>query len=474
MIDVFGTLGPSCSDEKILEAMFREGMTGIRINLSHVMLRDCKEQIETIKRAAAKVGIDAKILIDMQGPELRIGEIKKPISLNEGQDVKLGSGGIPIEPIILESIKNGMDILLDDGKILVNVKEVTDNYAVAVVKRGGVLSSKKSILLVGTTINMPAMTEKDIENISIAQELGITGVMQPFVRSRDDLMDVRYTLENCGGKNIKIYAKIENMDGVKSLESFMDACDEIVIARGDLGNCMSLWELPRIQKQISHICNNYKKPFMVVTQMLSSMEHSKVPTRAEVSDIYNAALDGAKSLMVTGETAAGEYPVEVIRYLRNTMAECHTRIIDENISLVPYYRNDEVSLHWYQDPDVCKQVDNIDCVYDLNRLHAMYDYLDAHGNCYYINYDGTLVGDVSLCDNGELAIVICKEYQNQHIGRQCIANMIELAREKGMEKVKAKIYSFNTQSLRMAQSLGFQKVAGEWYEYEFVIKGEAG
>lgn len=470
MIDVFGTLGPGCTDEKIIEAMFLEGMTGMRINLSHVMLRDCIDQIDIIKRAAAKSGIEPKILIDMEGPELRIGEINKPLTLKEGKEIKLGKGGIPIQPIILQNINAGMDILLDDGKILVNVREVTDKYAVVSVKRGGVLTSRKSILLVGTKINMPAMTENDIENISIASQCGVTGIMQPFVRDRDDLMEVKHALERCGGKNIKIYAKIENMDGVNAIESFMDACDEIVIARGDLGNCMPLWELPKIQKHISHICNTYKKPFMVVTQMLSSMEHNKVPTRAEVSDIYNAAMDGAKSVMVTGETAVGDYPVEVISYLRKTINECHTRKIDESISLIPYYRNDEVSLPWYQDPDVCKQVDNIDFVYDLTRLHAMYDYLDAHGSCYYIRYDGILVGDVSLCDNGELAIVICKEFQNRHIGRKCIMNMIELAREKGMEKVKAKIYSFNTQSLRMVQALGFTKVAGEWYEYEFVIK----
>lgn len=470
MIDVFGTLGPSCSDEKILEEMFREGMTGIRINLSHVMLRECREQIDAIKRAAAKNGIAPKILIDMQGPELRIGELKKSISLTEGENIKLGKEGIPIEQIILDNIKPGMDILLDDGKILVNVSEINDKYAVVNVKRGGTLASKKSILLVGTTINKPALTENDLENISIAHEYGVTGVMQPFVRSRDDLMEVRHALENCGSKDIKIYAKIENLDGVKALESFMDACDEIVIARGDLGNSMPLWELPRIQKHISNICDTYKKPFMVVTQMLASMEHSKVPTRAEVSDIYNAAMDGARSVMVTGETAVGENPVEVIAYLRKTAAECHRRIVDESISLIPYYRNDEVSLPWYQNPDVCKQIDNIDFVYDLNRLHNMYDYLDAHGSCYYISYDGILIGDVSLCDNGELAIVICKEYQNRHIGRKCILNMIELAKEKGMEKVRAKIYSFNLQSLSMVQSIGFEKVAGEWYEYEFVIK----
>ena len=142
------------------------------------------------------------------------------------------------------------------------------------------------------------------------------------------------------------------------------------------------------------------------------------------------------------------------------------RIIDDEIKLVPYYRNDEVSLAWYQDLDVCKQVDNRDEPYDLELLHAMYDYLSSRGDCYYIEYKGTLVGDVSLRDSTELAIVVCKEYQNRHIGRRCIADMIALAREKGMEKVKAEIYSFNTQSRAMFEAAGFKQVEEEWYEYE--------
>ena len=141
------------------------------------------------------------------------------------------------------------------------------------------------------------------------------------------------------------------------------------------------------------------------------------------------------------------------------------RIIDDEIKLVPYYRNDEVSLAWYQDLDVCKQVDNRDEPYDMELLHSMYDYLCAHGDCYYIEYKGTLVGDVSLRDSTELAIVVCKEYQNRHIGRRCIADMIALAREKGMEKVKAEIYSFNTQSHAMFMAAGFKQVDKEWYEY---------
>ena len=141
------------------------------------------------------------------------------------------------------------------------------------------------------------------------------------------------------------------------------------------------------------------------------------------------------------------------------------RKIDDDIELIPYYRNDDESFPWYQDTDVCKQVDNIDHVYDIDTLHAMYDFLSSHGNCYYIKYQGRLVGDVSLRDNAELAIVVCKEYQNRNIGKRCILEMIELAREKGMDKVRANIYSFNAQSQRMFKSVGFIRTDDEWFEY---------
>lgn len=141
------------------------------------------------------------------------------------------------------------------------------------------------------------------------------------------------------------------------------------------------------------------------------------------------------------------------------------RIIDSEIRLIPYYRNDAASFPWYQDSDVCKQVDNRDTPYDLELLHRMYDYLNAHGNCYYIEYRGVLAGDVTLGDNAEISIVVCKEYQNRHIGRRCVTDMLKLAGEKGMKKVKANIYSFNEQSRRMFQSVGFVKTDDEWYEY---------
>ena len=141
------------------------------------------------------------------------------------------------------------------------------------------------------------------------------------------------------------------------------------------------------------------------------------------------------------------------------------RTVDKEIRLVPYYRNDAVSLPWYQDPDVCKQVDNRDTPYDVELLHRMYDYLSTHGDCYYIEYKGTLVGDISLRDDGEIAIVVCKQFQNRHIGRRCVLAMLQLAKAKGMDRVKANIYSFNKQSQRMFLSVGFTKTDTEWYEY---------
>lgn len=142
------------------------------------------------------------------------------------------------------------------------------------------------------------------------------------------------------------------------------------------------------------------------------------------------------------------------------------RVIDEEIRLIPYYRNDDVSLLWYQDPGVCRQVDNRAEPYDLTTLHNMYDYLCAQGECYYVEYKGILVGDVSLRDNSEVAIVICKEYQNRHIGRRCVSEMIKLAGEKKMDAMIANIYSFNTQSRKMFESLGFYKTDSEWYRFD--------
>nr|WP_292202659.1 pyruvate kinase [Butyrivibrio sp.] len=329
MIDIFGTLGPACDSEAVLSEMFSNGMTGIRVNLSHVMLSDCAASIDRVKRAAKENGVSPKILIDMQGPELRIGRFEGKMDFKAGETIELGGDGIPLDAALVKELTAGDEVLLDDGKIFGEISFAGEQSAKLRIIRGGELTQRKSILVKGKDLRLSAITSDDMENLKLARDLGIIGIMQPFVRSREDLMEVRDALDVCGCTGLRIYAKIENMEGVKNIGSFIDLCDEVIIARGDLGNSMDLWKLPRVQKEIAGICNEAKKPFMVVTQMLASMEKSEVPTRAEVSDIFNAVLDGASSVMVTGETAIGVNPAEVIKYLSNTAREAEKYIGEE-------------------------------------------------------------------------------------------------------------------------------------------------
>ena len=321
MPKIYGTLGPRCCDVETLRAMFDAGMTGVRLNLSHITLHDAAQEIENLHHAAGLCGTAADLLIDMQGPELRIGALESPLTLEEGQDITLGAGGIPVPDLVLPCLTPGQELLLDDGKLLLEVLDCETRSVRARVLRGGSLTSRKSLALPGCSLHPPTLTEMDMENLSLAKGYGVTGVMQPFVRNRADLEAVRAALNRFGGKDIRLFAKVENQEGIRNLDELIPVCDEIVIARGDLGNAMPLWELPRVQKEISHRCREAGRDFMVVTQMLYTMEHNAVPTRAEVSDIFNAVCDGAASVMVTGETAVGDYPVEAIRYLARTAEE---------------------------------------------------------------------------------------------------------------------------------------------------------
>lgn len=322
-VRIYGTLGPACADAETLKAMFREGMDGIRLNLSHTTLDEAAGLIRICHSAARECGVSPELLIDMQGPELRIGNMSKPLELIAGERVEMND--IPFPEAVtdaLEEVSFGQEILLDDGKILLQTEDSEDDRNMRLyVVRGGLLQSRKSIALPGILIHTPAMTERDREQIRMAKELGVTAVMQPFVRSREDLMEVRGVLNESGCEDIKLLAKIENTEGISRLGELIPHCDEIVIARGDLGNAMALWELPAAQKRIASLCREAGRNFMVVTQMLDSMTHRQVPTRAEVSDIFNAVLDGAASVMVTGETAAGDYPDLAIRYLTRTVRE---------------------------------------------------------------------------------------------------------------------------------------------------------
>ena len=315
MMEVYGTFGPACADLPILTEMFRQGMCGMRLNLSHRSLSQSEDWLELARLAASACGVAPQILMDLQGPELRVGSDGLPVELAEGETLPLERLSLPVA--LAERLSPGQPLLLDDGKLQVTVED----GGMFRVLRGGTLQPRKSVAAPGLTIQMPALTAEDHENLRLAAQMGVTGVMQSFVRGREDLLELRAALHQYDAEHIRIFAKVENQQGMQTLLDWIDLADCVVIARGDLGNAMPLWQLPMAQKIIAELCCAKGKPFMVVTQMLASMEERAVPTRAEVSDIFNAVLDGADALMLTGETAAGKYPAEAMTYLCNTARE---------------------------------------------------------------------------------------------------------------------------------------------------------
>ena len=248
-MEYYGTLGPACGSVQTLKEMLAAGMTGVRLNLSHGDLEENGHWIRMVQEAGRELHSQVQILMDLRGPELRLGRFKEEIQAEEGSWLVLGDGGLPVPEEALAYVCPGDRILIDDGKV-------------------------------------------ELE-----------------------------ALKEAGAGEIQVFAKIENMQGVESIKELLPYCDHVVIARGDLGNAMPLWKLPGVQKRLARECREVGKPFMVVTQMLDSMHERAVPTRAEVLDIYNAVLDGASSLMLTGETAAGSYPVQAVEYLVNTGEE---------------------------------------------------------------------------------------------------------------------------------------------------------
>ena len=374
-MEYYGTLGPACGSVQMLKEMLAAGMTGVRLNLSHGDLEENGHWIRMVQEAGRELHSRVQILMDLRGPELRLGKFKEEIQAEEGSWLILGDGGLPVSEEALVYMCPGDRILIDDGKVELEVvleaafcragaeespwlageagPETRDETAEAGLKtgnetgepgveagaeagtapsasgcrimarvvRGGLIKSGKSLAIEGKAVPMPTLTESDRKNIRAAVSYGITGVMLPFVRNKEALLARREALKEAGAGEIRVFAKIENMQGVESIKELLPYCDHVVIARGDLGNAMPLWKLPGVQKRLARECREAGKPFMVVTQMLDSMHERAVPTRAEVLDIYNAVLDGASSLMLTGETAAGSYPAQAVEYLVNTGEE---------------------------------------------------------------------------------------------------------------------------------------------------------
>lgn len=318
------TIGPA-SEDKLPELM-NAGMDVVRINFSHGSYPEQKEKIEKFFKARSQTTKPVALLLDMQGPEVRTGMLETaPAELKKGdtftivnEDITGNSNMVSVSYKELYSDVNvGTKILLDDGLIELEVTEIKNKDIVCKVINGGKLGNRKSVNIPGIHLNLPALKDKDIQDLIDGARVGFDYVAASFVRNKEDVLAVRKVLDENGGEDIKIICKIENQEGMDNLEEIIDNSAGIMIGRGDLGVEIPFQEVPIAQKDIIKICNRKGKAVITATQMLESMTHSPRPTRAEVSDVANAIYDRTGAIMLSGECATGEYPIECV----NTMVD---------------------------------------------------------------------------------------------------------------------------------------------------------
>ncbi|OUS75294.1 pyruvate kinase [Paenibacillus sp. MY03] len=318
------TMGPSSNSISILKEMMKSGMTVARLNMAHGELEDHSSRIELIREAASEASAIVAIMMDIKGPEIRIGTLEEgSYELKAGDTLTLTSEPITGNgarvavnyPDMPSVIQPGNRILIDDGLIELIVQEVKGTEIVCTVMNGGPLKPRKGVNLPGISTTLPGVTDRDIRHIAFGIEQGIDMIAMSFVRKAEDVLQVRQLLEDAGAAHIQIISKIENEEGVDNLDAIIEVSDGIMVARGDLGVEIPAEDVPMIQKTMIEKCNLAGKPVIVATQMLDSMQVNPRPTRAEVSDVANAVLQGADAIMLSGESAAGKYPLESVRMM---------------------------------------------------------------------------------------------------------------------------------------------------------------
>lgn len=305
----YATLGGSCKDTAVIGGVLRAGVDCFRLNLSHGSLREKADWIDALRRAERETGRAAGLMIDLRGPEIRTGRNAPDRLLDAGETVEAASLGLL--PEVYDALAPGQELRIDDGGAVL----VLERGGVCRAVRAGRIAPRKSVALPGLAPELPMLTAEDAADLADGPGFGVTAVMQPFVRSREALDTVRQAMERAGLGQALLYAKIEDETGLESLPRWIDGCDVVTAARGDLGANLGLEHVPAAQKRVAEVCRRAGKPLLVVTELLGSMAERPVPSRAEVSDICNAVWDGAEHLMLTNETAAGRYPVEAAEWL---------------------------------------------------------------------------------------------------------------------------------------------------------------
>jgi pyruvate kinase len=315
---IVATIGPSSSSEEMLARIINAGMDGARLNFSHGRHADHAENARRLRSAQEAAGRPIAMIADLQGPKLRIGELPEKISLHKDEAIVVsGEDGahpddLPVLPAVLGSVLvPGNDVLIDDGLVRLRVERVEAGRAFCRVITGGDVEAHKGVNVPGVPLPVPSLTSKDLADLELAVELGADYVAQSFVRSRADVAALRARLEEAKS-DAWVIAKIELKEAVDAFEDILDESDAVMIARGDLGVEIGAAEVPLLQKRIIAAALDRGKPAITATQMLESMVHHAEPTRAEASDVANAILDGTSAVMLSAETAVGEYPVEAV------------------------------------------------------------------------------------------------------------------------------------------------------------------
>jgi pyruvate kinase len=326
---IVATLGPACTDPKVLDKMMEAGVDVVRLNFSHGTPEEHQQRCELVRSLAKTRARAVGVLVDLQGPKIRIGKFKDgKITLKPGDkfildaDCKLGDQdrvGLDYKELV-KDVARGATLLLDDGRLEMWVEDVQGNEVHCKVVQGGVLSNNKGINRKGGGLSASALTEKDIEDIKTAAMIKADYLAVSFPRSAADIQQARDILRAAGGK-AWIVAKIERAEAIEALDDIIDATDAIMVARGDLGVEVGDAAVPALQKRMIRMAREKNKLVITATQMMESMITSPIPTRAEVSDVANAVLDGTDAVMLSAETAAGQYPVEAIQAMDRVCLE---------------------------------------------------------------------------------------------------------------------------------------------------------
>ena len=318
---IVATIGPASSTPEAVAELARAGMDGARLNFSHGSREQHAEWARAVRAVEADLGRPIALIADLQGPKLRVGELEQPVTLARGEDVMVigaevaSDGELPVSPAVIgEVLQPGHEVLIDDGLVKLRVDDVESGRASCSVVTGGVVRAHKGVNLPGVPIPIPSLTRKDMDDLELALELGVDFVALSFVRSAADVRDLRELIEHAGS-HAHVIAKIEKSEAVDALEAILDETDAVMVARGDLGVEIGAALVPLLQKRIIIAALERGKPVITATQMLESMIHQAEPTRAEASDVANAILDGTSALMLSGETAMGEHPIESVAYM---------------------------------------------------------------------------------------------------------------------------------------------------------------